>query len=153
MTEPDRTDCEIVTVERRPVAIVREMVPFAEIPAAQRRIRPQLSAALRELGFPAAATLTLWRPPVDGRLDLAPGVFVPGVFEPVGEVRPSELPAGRAARLILTGPFDGIPGGWERLFACVAARGLKPAGVNWEIYGDYQQDQSRQATELFALLA
>lgn len=37
---------------------------------------------------PLGQTLTRRRPPVDGKIELEPGVLVGRGFEPVGEVRP-----------------------------------------------------------------
>jgi len=67
---------------------------------------------------------------------------------------PSELPAGRAAHFQLKGPFDGMPGAWQTLFAWCQAEKLEPAGINWEIYMPWQGvDPARLETDLYALLA
>jgi effector-binding domain-containing protein len=72
-------------------------------------------------------------------------------FEPVGEVVPAALPAGRAAHLLLVGPYDGLPAAWQKLFAWCAEQRLQLAGVNWEIYAD--DDPAQLETSLYALLA
>ncbi|MFL5093452.1 MAG: GyrI-like domain-containing protein, partial [Xanthobacteraceae bacterium] len=96
---------------------------------------------------------TLWRPPTDGRLDMEPGIVVSRALAPLGEVVPSALPAGRTAHLLLTGPYDGIPGAWNRLFAWCAGERLTLAGTNWQIYGDENDDPAKLTTALHALLA
>ncbi|MBN8945028.1 MAG: GyrI-like domain-containing protein [Rhizobiales bacterium] len=147
-------ECSIVTVERQITAVVKAVVPMAEIPDAQRSSRRKIDAALKSLDVgPVGASCTLWRPSADGRLDMEPGVVVSHAFEPVGDVVASALPAGRVARFLLVGPFDGLPGAWQTLFAWCAKEGLKPAGINWEIYGDMSDDPTRQETWVHALLA
>jgi effector-binding domain-containing protein len=148
------SECTIVTVERRPTAVIRAQVPMAEIPQAERSARAKLDAAVRSLDVrPLGQTFTLWRPPTDGRLDMEPGVVVSRAFAPLGEVVPSALPAGRTAHILLTGPYDGIPGAWNRLFAWCTAERLTLAGVNWQIYEDESDDPAKLTTSMYALLA
>lgn len=147
-------ECTIVTVERQLTAVVKAKVPMAEIPQAERSARTKLDAAVRSLDVgPLGQAFTLWRPPTDGRLDMEPGIVVSRAFAPLGEVVPSALPAGGTAHLLLTGPYDGIPGAWNRLFAWCAGERLTLAGTNWQIYGDENDDPAKLTTALHALLA
>jgi hypothetical protein len=147
--------CSIVTVTRQHTAVVRAEVPFAEIPAAQRASRTKLAAVLPSLEAGAPGhTCTRWRPPAAGKLDMEMGTIVAHAFAPTGDVIPSELPAGRAAHFVMKGPFDGLPGAWQTLFQWCEAEKLKPAGINWEIYGPSEGvDPAQQETELYVLLA
>ena len=151
----DTPDCEIVTTERRPTAVVRIKARMSELREAQQTSRARLAEALPTLGVsPLEHSCTLWRPPVDGVLDMEPGVLVSGPFAAAGDVVPSELPAGRAAYFLLRGSFEGLPGAWKTLLDWCAAEKLPLAGVNWEIYGpseDVEPDQLE--TALYALLA
>ncbi|MFL5049309.1 MAG: GyrI-like domain-containing protein [Xanthobacteraceae bacterium] len=147
-------ECTIVTVERQLTAVVESKVPMAEIPQAERSARTKLDAAVRSLDVgPLGQTFTLWRPPTDGRLDMQPGIVVSRAFAPLREVVPSALPAGRTAHLLLTGPYDGIPGAWNRLFAWCAGERLTLAGTNWQIYGDENDDPAKLTTSMYAPLA
>lgn len=47
---------------------------------------------------------------------------------------PSELPAGRAARISHVGGFDGLGAAWEAMAGAVIGRGETPAIPFWEIY-------------------
>jgi hypothetical protein len=147
-------ECTIVTVERQLTAVIKAKVPMAEIPEAERSARAKLEAAIRSLHVgPLGASFTLWRPPTEGRLDMEPGVVVSRPFAPLGEVVPSVLPAGRTAHILLTGPYDGIPGAWNRLFAWCSGERLTLAGTNWQIYEDESDDPAELTTSLYALLA
>jgi effector-binding domain-containing protein len=151
----DTPKCEIVTTERRPTAVVRIKARMSELRAAQQTSRARLAEVLPTLGVSELEhCCTLWRPPVDGVLDMEPGVLVSGAFAAVEDVVPSELPAGRAAYFLLRGSFDGLPGAWKTLLDWCAAEKLPLAGINWEIYGpseDVEPDQIE--TALYALLA
>jgi effector-binding domain-containing protein len=146
-------ECTIVTVQQQLTAVVKAKVPMAEIPQAERSARAKLDTAIRALDVePLGPAFTLWRPPTEGRLDMEPGIVVSRAFVPHGDVVPSALPAGRAAHLLLTGPYDGIPGAWNRLFAWCAGERLTLAGTNWQVYGDENDDPARLTTSLYALL-
>ena len=53
---------------------------------------------------------------------------------PSGRVTPGAMPAGKAARAVYRGPYDGLPDAWREFDAWVAARGLAIAGDAWESY-------------------
>jgi effector-binding domain-containing protein len=148
-------DCKIVTTERRPTAVVRVKARMSELREAQQTSRARLAEVLPTLGVSQLEhSCTLWRPPVDGVLDMEPGVLVSGAFPAAGDVVPSELPAGRAAYFLLRGSFEGLPGAWKTLLDWCAAEKLTLAGVNWEIYGPWQDVEPDQLeTALYALLA
>lgn len=147
--------CSTVSVERQLTAIVKASVPFAGIPDAQRAARAKVDAALASLEAGSIGRpLTRFRTPADGRLDMEIGTIVARSFTACGDVQPSELPAGRAAHFQLKGPFDGMPGAWQTLFAWCSAEKLALAGVNWEIYSPWEGvDPARLETDLYALLA
>jgi effector-binding domain-containing protein len=151
----DTPKCEIVTTERRPTAVIRVKARMSELREAQQTSRARLAEALPTLGVsPLEHSCTLWRPPVDGVLDMEPGVLVSGAFAAAGDVVPSELPAGRAAYFLLRGSFEGLPGAWKTLLDWCAAEKLPLAGINWEIYGPSQDVEPDQLeTALYALLA
>jgi effector-binding domain-containing protein len=151
----DTPKCEIVTTERRPTAVIRVKARMSDLREAQQTSRARLAEALPTLGVsPLEHSCTLWRPPVEGELDMEPGVLVSGPFAPAGDVVPSELPAGRAAYFLLRGSFERLPGAWKTLFDWCAAEKLPLAGVNWEIYGPSQDVEPDQLeTALYALLA
>jgi len=141
--------CSIVTVERRLTAVIRAEAPFADLPATQRAARAKLAALLPSLDAGAAGpTCTRWTPPAGGKLAMEIGLIVARRFSAMGEVVPSELPAGRAAHFSMKGPFDQLPLAWPMLFDWCKAEKLTPAGINWEIYGTATED-----AELYVLLA
>ena len=147
-------DCKIVTVDRQPTAVVKATVPFAEIPQAQRSARAKIDAGLPSLDTGALGmACTRWLPPQGGALYMEMGTIVARPIAARGEIVPSELPAGRAVHSVMVGPFDGMGAAWQTLFEWCQAEKLKPAGINWEVYGPTPSDPAKQETYLYALLA
>jgi len=147
--------CSIVTVDRQLTAVVKAKVPFPQIANAQRSARTAIDAALPSLDAgPLGRPLTRFRTPAKDALDMEIGTIVGRNFAASGDIVPSDLPAGRAAHFQLKGPFDGMPGAWQTLFAWCQAEKLELAGINWEIYMPWQGvDPGRLETDLYALLA
>jgi effector-binding domain-containing protein len=102
---------------------------------------------------PVGDSFTLCRLQKDGKLYLEPGVIVARDFASDCDVVRSQLPAGRAVRHVLIGPFDQLPQAWPALFSWCAAKGLKLEGACWQIYGPIAADPAKQETTLYALLA
>jgi hypothetical protein len=146
--------CRIVTVERQLTPVVKAKVPFAEIPQAQRAARAGIDAGLPSFDTGALGlTCTRWVPPQGGALDMEMGTIVTRPIAAKGEIVPSELPVGRAVHYVMAGPFDGMGAAWQKLFDWCQAEKLKPAGINWEIYGPTPTDSAQQETYLYALLS
>lgn len=140
----------LVVTQRNATAVIRTRAAMAKLPEVQRAARARLAEILPSLDVgPVGDGITLWHPPVDGHMSMEPGALVSRHFSPMGDVVPSALPAGRAAHLVLVGPFDGLPGAWGRLFRWCETEKLKLAGVNWEIYGGSADEPQ---TALYALL-
>lgn len=153
-TKTTSAKCGIVTVGRQITAVIKAQVAMDKLPEAQRSLRSKIDAAIQSLDVaPLRHAFTLWRPPIGGRLDMEPGILVSRMFEPVGEVVPSALPAGRTAHFLHMGSYEGIPGAWQTLFTWCAEENLKLADINWEIYGDWNDDSSKLETSMHALLA
>ena len=143
----------IVTVAQQHTAVVKATVAFTDLPQAERSARSKLADALPRLGVERGDTFTLCRMPKDGKMHLEPGVIVSRAFAADGDVVPSHLPAGRAVKQVLVGPFEQLPQAWPALFAWCAGEGLKLEGAFWQIYGAPAADPSQQETMLYALLA
>src|SRR5262249_16934768 len=75
-------------------------------------------------------------------LDVDLGVEVTRAFEPVGEVYPTETPAGTVAVAVHVGHYDGMKKTHEAIHAWREANNRVFAGTSWEIYGDPSDDPS-----------
>jgi effector-binding domain-containing protein len=80
------------------------------------------------------------------------GVEVTRRFEPRGEVRCVETPAGEAAVLVHRGEYSGLPGAHAALHAWCAANARNIGAFSLEVYGDWSNDPSKLETTVQYLL-
>lgn len=88
---------------------------------------------------------------IEGEFVLETSVIRTGAHEPadpIGEVVPSVLPAGRVATGTLVGGFELLGEAWGALMAWIESEGLTPAGGFWEVYSPLGVDTP--TTKLFA---
>jgi effector-binding domain-containing protein len=70
-----------------------------------------------------------------------------------GRVTASALPAGQVAMTTHWGAYAGLGEAHGAVRDWCAARGLRPAGPRWEIYGPHREDLAEVWTEVYWLLA
>jgi effector-binding domain-containing protein len=80
------------------------------------------------------------------------GVEVTRRFEPEGEVRCVETPAGEAAVVVHRGAYGGLPKAHAALHAWCAANGRTIGVYSLEVYGDWSDDPSKLDTTIQYLL-
>lgn len=147
---------ETVDHVQTPTAAVRGTVTMAEIRDFYDGTFGRVAAALERQEVTPTAAFGLYLSPPSETFELEVGFVVDRTIEADGDVLPSELPAGRAARLIHLGAYDGLGGSWDRLMTWVAEQGLAPAGPMWEVYVTEptpDADPSSMRTDLFCLVA
>jgi effector-binding domain-containing protein len=130
MSEP-----EIVELAEMPTAVIRGVVPFEELPSFYDRSFPTLFRAAQEQGVtPVSAAFGLYRGLPTETVDLEVGFVTDRTVRPDGDVVASTLPAGRVARWMHAGAFDGLAASWEGLRSWMYEQGLTPGPVFWEVY-------------------
>jgi hypothetical protein len=149
----DVTPPEVREVGGGLAVVVRRLCAPSDFGRAQQEARRALDAALAGHQGLLGRRLTVWKPPVDGLFDYAPGVLVTQPIEVAGEVSLLPLPRGRAAHLQLRGSFAGLGEAWRRLFEACAAKGETLGGLNWEVYPPEGSPPEAAATDLYTLLA
>ena len=121
-----------------PTAVIKANTTLREFPALWRPLLDQVWAFLgARPGLRAEGhNVMLYTTGLPGvELAVEVGVQVTGVFEPVGRVVPSTLPAAeaataRAATVAEIGPAHAAVRAW------CSSQGRELTGVSWEIYGD-----------------
>jgi len=140
---------EIVNISARTAVVEWGRMRFADIPQFHRSAHGRIEAALSQQGIETRGPwVTFSHPPIDDMIEIAPGVIVESSFTPVGAVTVQEIPSGRAVRARLTGPYDQLSAAWPELMAWVSGKGLKSAGLYWEVYAD----PAVPVTDLYTLL-
>lgn len=126
---------EFADVEEAVTAVVRGVVPVAGL-------RDFFDTSFRALGAAVGRqqvavtgpAFGLYREPPRETADLEVGFVTDRPVLPEGDVVAASLPAGRVARLVHHGSFDGLGGSWGRLEAFVREQGLRPGPLMWEFY-------------------
>lgn len=125
----------VVDVDEQPIVIVAGRVAMAEIRTFFDEGFQTLGRFLAESGVQPTGAAFARYPSMPGEvMDIELGFPVAAPIEPSGDVQASTLPAGRVARAIHVGGFDGLPGSWEALGAWIAAEGHTPGAGIWEVY-------------------
>jgi hypothetical protein len=144
---------EVRTVPARLLAAVHRSVRPGEVGGAWGPALDQVWAFLR--ATPGLRTdghnVFLYRP-AGGLLECDFGVEVTRAFEPSGEVRLVETPAGRVASALHVGPYGRLMEAYGAIDAWIAANGEQAGGVSWELYGDWSDDPSKLETRVELLL-
>lgn len=143
-------------VEFRPVtlAVTEAFVRQADIPA---RIPGMLDIAyawLRESGADRIGNnyAVYDRFSSDG-MRMQVGFPVSRRFTDAAQVKCVERAAGRAAHTRHHGAYSGLPDANSRLYEWCTQQSLQIAGVSWEVYGDWHEDESRLVTDIYVQLA
>ena len=76
------------------------------------------------------------------------GFPVSGVFEDTESVKCFELAAGRAAHALHVGPYSELHRTYAELETWCKLERVPLSGQSWEIYGDWNEDESKLETEI-----
>jgi effector-binding domain-containing protein len=112
----------------------------------------QVWPLLRDQGVRTGHNVVIYRPAEGGDLFIDAGVEVPDGFTARGGVRPVATPAGEAAATTHYGDYSGLSAAYAALEQWCAASSRRPAGTNWEVYGDWDDDPARRRTDVYFLL-
>ena len=147
------------TVEEHALAVVLERVRQCDIGA---RVMPNLDTVYaflkqhQQLRFPGAHNVLLYRskdPQTDGKMHVEYGVQVRQAFERTGEVFASATPVGRIATATHVGPYERLGDTHASVQRWCRANHHNLAGIDWEIYGDWNDDPTQLETNVCYLLA
>lgn len=148
------TEIDIVGVEQQPLVAVRGTLAMGpDMPAKLLAMTDKVWAFIRgndirEHGH----NVWMYRPRADGTMDVETGVQVAAPFVAGGEIVRSSTPAGKAAHLVYYGEYTGLPAAHLSLMDWCAENGHARAGVNWEVYGDWQEDPAKRRADVYHLL-
>ena len=146
--------CDIATVEPVTLAVTDAQTKQAEIPS---RIPPMFDivyAWLRDSGAKQAGHnyVVYDRFGADG-MRMRVGFPVSKAFDDTAQVKCLRLTGGRAAHTTVVGPYTGISAAHMELNAWCAQHKHALAGMSWEVYGDWVDDQSKLVTDIYFRLA
>ena len=137
-------------MDAQPTAVVAETTTWPEFPALWPRLLDEVWTAVRTSGWIAAGRNVMLYLDDAGKVEI--GVEAAGVFEPVGRVVPSTLPAGRVATAMHRGSYARIGSAHDAVVAWCDEHGVERTGVRWEVYGHATEREADQEVEVFYLL-
>jgi effector-binding domain-containing protein len=116
-------------------AAIRDEVPEGSLAEAMGGMFQAVMAALREQGITPASKPFARYHAVGQVVDLEAGVIIKDPFQPSGQVRSSELPAGPAAIAVHTGSYETLEATHAAMQRWLEANpGQQANGGPWEIY-------------------
>ena len=138
----------IVERTRQPVVVLDIDGPVAELGRlvndALERAANEIQGHGVEIGGPPIARYLGFGPTVRAEV----GFPVTTEFTPTPPLRLTQLPGGRAVMTTHVGPYETLPGAWERGAAWLKEQALDPIGPPWESYLRGPDDPAPMVTEI-----
>jgi effector-binding domain-containing protein len=132
------------------IAAVGTALDHTQIPALIPQLLDQVWAHIRGHDIEHGHNVIVYR---NHGQELTGGVQVPGdTAEPRAPLILTSTPAGRAAHLRHVGPYSQIPKSTQQLFGWCGEHGHAVAEPSWEVYGDWEEDESKLVTDLYVLV-
>ena len=109
--------------------------------------------AVREQGVRFGHNVFVYHNDEPGTLTVELGVEVFGDFPERGEMQIVHTPPGEVATATYYGDdYSQMAPVYQALEQWCASNGRRPAGVNWEVYGDPAKDPAQTRTDIYFLL-
>ena len=116
------------------------------------RLLNEVWPVLRQQGVRTDHNVVVYRGGSGGTLTVDVGVEVLSSFEDRGEVGHILTPTGEVATTAHFGEYSDMGHAYSALERWCADHGRTPAGVNWEVYGDWEDDPAKRRTDVYFLL-
>lgn len=128
-------NCQILEQEDQPVLSIRTRSAVKDLPSALGRAYGAIAQYLEELGeSPSGAPFAGYYNMDMQNLDLEIGFPVASVLTGRGEIQSGQIPGGKVATAIYTGPYNAIEPAYNALTAFMQKNGHKATGVAYEFY-------------------
>lgn len=128
---------EFRTIEAHPTAAIRATCTPARIGETLSELYPEIAAVLSDRDIaPTAPPYARYHSFTDEGVDIEAGIEVAAPFEDAGRVRGSELPGGRMAVFLHTGPYDQLGETYAEINAWVESSDEQALPGSWELYVD-----------------
>jgi effector-binding domain-containing protein len=145
---------EIRTGQARPraLAAVHETTTPLRLGADIVRLLDMVWPVLREQGVRTGQNVVIYHNGPDDTFTVDVGVEALTDFADSGPVRHVLTPSGEVATTAHYGEYSDIGSAYAALQRWCTAAGRRPAGINWEVYGDWDDDPAKRRTDVYSLL-
>lgn len=145
-------DCQLIELPHQDTLAVRSRTTVQNLPEVLDRAYGAIMQYLGELGEQPAG------PPYVGYfnmdmqdLDVELGFPVARPLPGKGEVQPSEMPTGKAASCVHTGPYGEIEPAYAALSQWMQQNGHQPSGAAYEIYLNDPEDTPPEQLQTYII--
>lgn len=126
---------ELVDLPAAIVAVRRETVPMAEVATFYDRAYALVTEVLTDEGIGITGpAVGIYYGTSGETADIAAGFPCDNPVTPAQGVTSDMLPAGRAAQILHTGPYDQLPQSYDRMLNWLSVHALVPGPLVWETY-------------------
>ena len=137
----------------RRLAAIRSVIAPQDLPQTIGRSLGIIWPAVREQGVRFGHNVFVYRDGAPGTLIVELGVEVLGDFTEHGEIQIVHTPSGEVATATHYGDdYTQMAPVYQALGQWCDGNGRRPAGVNWEVYGDPAEDPAQTRTDIYFLL-
>ncbi|HUD78956.1 MAG TPA: GyrI-like domain-containing protein [Streptosporangiaceae bacterium] len=140
-------------VATRPLAAARTTTSRQRLSASIRELLDQVWPVLRSQGVRTGHNVVSYYPSGAGELTIEAGVETLSDFRATGAVQPAATPSGEVATVAYYGEYSGLGTAYQALERWCADNHRQPAGINWEVYGDWAENPAELRTDVYFLLA
>ena len=116
------------------------------------RLLDQVWPLLRAEGVRTGHNVVLYYGGSDAAMTIAAGVEVFSDFTAHGEVERITTPSGEVAAVTHWGEYSQMAPAYAAIERWRTAHQRRPAGVSWEVYGDWADDPGQRRTDIYFLL-
>jgi len=128
-------ECEIINQPLQPTLAIRTTTSIKELPNELGKAYGAIGQYLAELGEqPTGAPYAAYFTFSMESMDIEIGFPVSGPLPGKDEIESSEIPAGKVARCLYTGPYNKIEPAYNALTAFIEEQGYESTGVAYEFY-------------------
>jgi effector-binding domain-containing protein len=139
-------------VDSRPLAAIRATTSRQQLGSDIIRLLDQIWPLLREQGVHTGHNVVVYHAGTGGPLTVDVGVEAFTGFPERGEIRATSTPSGEVATVAHYGEYSDMAGAYGALEQWCSDNGRRSAGLNWEVYGDWEDDPAKRRTDVYFLL-
>ncbi|MDM8522515.1 GyrI-like domain-containing protein [Desulfococcaceae bacterium HSG8] len=127
--------CEVTEQPAQSTLSVRTKTSVENLPQVLGKIYCDIAQYLEEAGeHPAGPPFTAYYNMDMQNLDIEAGFPVPGKLAGKGDIQPGEIPEGKIATCVHTGPYNEMETAYKAISQWMIEKGYEPLGVAYEMY-------------------
>ena len=140
-------------VGAQPIVGIRTTAKMSELGQIMGPLFGEVMGHIQQSGqHPAGMPLAIYHGMDGGEVDVECAIPTTSSMDGGGRIKAGQLPAGTAATVTHTGPYEGLGETWTALTSWMSSQGLAPAGAPWEVYvtdPGAEPDSSKWRTDIF----